>query len=287
MDLATRISPGLEERGGIWLSADTHAGEPWSALAQQNSIHAAISVRSEQAEEQKSQDAIDQLDALVGADDVMLDVGCGYGRLSKYLLARKPIAGYIGVDGSPEMLRQFRTRYDDSPLEQRTPHLLLQGPIDRIRLHNSSVDVAVIAGVLLHNPKDVVHDIVAEVRRVLRPGGRLIVQNDLPNLWGGAALQGNLYLAWLRLRGQAKRNGPLRYYRYREVVDLLDGFELDTVQRNGFGLFAKTLLGGDRSTVGRTYRKLAERANEFVGKLLPDRVVQHLYVHLTLVATRR
>ncbi len=102
------------------------------------------------------------------------------------------------------MLQLFRDRYDASELEQRTPLLLVQSAIDDVKLPDASVDTVVIAAVLLHNPKPVTRAVLREAHRVLRPGGRILVLNDLPNSRTPATLPNRLYVLALEVSGRRR-----------------------------------------------------------------------------------
>src|ERR1700737_3307911 len=139
---------------GIWRRPDEHPRERWSADAAVDPIHAALATTGVDAERAKSPPGIEfLLDHAM--DGVLLDLGCGYGRLAKYLLPLRAFDCYVGIDGSMTMLQLFRERYHSSELERNTPLLLMHGSIDDVKLADASVDTVVIAAVLLHNPKQV------------------------------------------------------------------------------------------------------------------------------------
>ncbi|MCZ7640413.1 MAG: methyltransferase domain-containing protein [Verrucomicrobia bacterium] len=104
----------------------------------------------------------------------VLDIGCGSGRDLHALLA----AGYDaqGVDASEEMLREAAGRY---------PHL--QGRLQKDALpaletvqdasadRKTGLDGLVCWAVLMHLPEEQLFDVVFNLRRVLKPGGRLLI----------------------------------------------------------------------------------------------------------------
>ena len=205
---------------GIWCRPDERRDERWSADAAVDPIHAAISATGTEAERIKSAPDLEFL-LEQAVDGVVLDLGCGYGRVAKYLLPVRAFDGYVGIDGSLTMLELFRERYHSNELEQNTPLLLIHGSIDDIKLADASVDNVVISAVLLHNSKQVTRAVVREAHRVLRPGGRLVVLSDLPNSRTLATLPNRLYVAALELTGHGDRNGPVRPYSRAEVDALL------------------------------------------------------------------
>ncbi len=107
-----------------------------------------------------------------------LDAACGTGRH----LGRLSSLGHrvIGVDASPEMLSLARERHPEADLRA--------GDLGALPVPDESVDVALCALALTH-----VSDLgppIAELSRVLRPGGRLVTTDMHPLLsaLGGHAL---------------------------------------------------------------------------------------------------
>jgi SAM-dependent methyltransferase len=92
-----------------------------------------------------------------------LDAACGTGRHSEYLAARGHRV--IGVDSSPDMLGHARKRVPAGEF-----HL---GDLHRLPLPDDHVDLAVCGLALTHLPD--MRPAFAELARVLRPGGHLII----------------------------------------------------------------------------------------------------------------
>jgi SAM-dependent methyltransferase len=107
-----------------------------------------------------------------------LDAACGTGRHAAYLRERGHRV--IGVDSSPEMLDRARERVPEADL--RT------GALEELPLDTASVDLAVCALALTH-ARDIA-PAIAELARVLRPGGRLILSDFHPTmlLLGGSGV---------------------------------------------------------------------------------------------------
>lgn len=107
-----------------------------------------------------------------------LDAACGTGRHTAYLCAREHRV--VGVDATPEMLARARVR---APAADLRP-----GDLAHLPLEPESMDLAVCALALSHTPELV--PAIAELARVLRPGGRLVVSDLHPTmlLLGGTAL---------------------------------------------------------------------------------------------------
>lgn len=104
----------------------------------------------------------------------VLDVGCAAGVLSEQLVTRG--ARVVGVDGSPVMLAFARERLGDRA-EFHLADLAL--PLDF--LADGSFDL-VTASLVMHYLEDW-GPVLRELRRVLRPGGALVMSVHHPEGW--------------------------------------------------------------------------------------------------------
>jgi SAM-dependent methyltransferase len=95
----------------------------------------------------------------------VLDAACGTGRYAAYLAARGHRV--VGVDNSPEMLDRARTRVPDATF--------LRADLHRLPLPDRAMDVVVCALALVHVPSLTL--VLAELARVLRPGGHLVISD--------------------------------------------------------------------------------------------------------------
>jgi SAM-dependent methyltransferase len=91
----------------------------------------------------------------------VLEVGCGWGELAEWL-ARETGAEVVAVDLSPRMVELARERGVDARVAD----------VQALPFEDGSFDVAVAAWMLYHVPD--LAAAVAELARVLRPGGRLV-----------------------------------------------------------------------------------------------------------------
>jgi ubiquinone/menaquinone biosynthesis C-methylase UbiE len=103
----------------------------------------------------------------LGAGEIVLDPGCGTGWQAAGLRRAAPEAAVVGADLSAGMLDQARSA---------GAWPLLQADATRLPLAGGSVDLVVSRGVLHHLPD--VPAALAEWRRVLRPGGAVVVASE-------------------------------------------------------------------------------------------------------------
>ncbi len=111
--------------------------------------------------------ALEQLERLpLGGTEVVLDAGCGSGRVTAELVRRLPEGRVYGVDVSPSMAEHARQALGEQAtiLCQDLVELELPEPVD-----------AVFSNATFHWIHD--HDaLFAALHRALKPGGRLVAQ---------------------------------------------------------------------------------------------------------------
>ena len=286
-DLDAILQPGLHDHGSYRSTTDDVADAAiWEHLAGMDPVHAAISVTDEDDEREKTRGLLQTLLA-EAVDGVILDVGCGYGRVAKYLLPQRRFPGYVGLDGSETMLELFDARYRSRPQEQTTQLVLIRSPVDRLPLVDGSIGNVVVAGVLLHNTKSVNTRLVAEAYRVLAPGGKLFVLGrDLINARTLGGLQSTLYLRLLRSRGEGERNGPSHPYSLGEVRTLLGAFSNVRIRGMEFRVLPKRLIALP-DAVTPTYRRLVYEPVQFVADLAtPQPLKRRVPDHWHVIATK-
>lgn len=164
------------------------------------------------------------------ANAVVLDFGCGVGRLSSAIAARTRIV--IGIDISEPMLRTSRSVV---PVEVRDRVAPVLSSSQWLPLRDATVDLVYTSLVLQHMPAELAVGYLREFLRVLRPGGTAMVQvADEPDtsLKGRAFrfLPAGLY-GWLQRRvlgyPAPMRMQQLTLDQVSDVVDSAGGHVVD------------------------------------------------------------
>jgi len=108
-----------------------------------------------------------------------VDIGCGNGRFSQWLTDQGQKFSYVGLDNNPQLLEQARHRYPRHRfLSADIVELLLQGK----PLVQEQFDLATLFGIFHHVPgNDLRHGLLAELSRMLRPGGEVWLTAWIPN----------------------------------------------------------------------------------------------------------
>jgi ubiquinone/menaquinone biosynthesis C-methylase UbiE len=109
----------------------------------------------------------------------ILDVGCGTGVFAERVRREMPAARVWGVDLVAEMLQKGTPRWQ----RQRDSVQPVQGDSERLPFAHGSFDFVTCANSFHHYPRQ--DRAVAEMHRVLKPGGRLMIidgYRDAP--WG-------------------------------------------------------------------------------------------------------
>lgn len=119
--------------------------------------------------------------ANVRAGSQVLEVGCGTGTLA--LLAKKqagPTGRVYGIDPAPEMLATARQKAAAAQLEVE----FRSGAAEKLPFPDATFDVVLSSLMMHHLPHDLKQPALAEMRRVLKPGGQVfIVDFKRPANW--------------------------------------------------------------------------------------------------------
>lgn len=108
--------------------------------------------------------------------DHALDIGCGPGKLVRALgAATGPTGAAVGVDPSATAVA------DNSERDSAAHHRYVVGPAQSLPLSDAEFDVVTCTFVMHHIPESQRDAAIAEMWRVLRPGGRLLLADASPS----------------------------------------------------------------------------------------------------------
>lgn len=117
--------------------------------------------------------------ARLESGESVLDVGCGTGTLA--IAAKRfvgPTGSIYGIDASPAMIERAR----DKAKRAGAQVILEEGLAEALPFSDARFDVVLSTVMLHHLPRKLRQQGVGEMRRVLKPGGRLLAID-----FGGAA----------------------------------------------------------------------------------------------------
>ena len=187
--LYTMTRDGLDpSQRRLWLLVREQVGPTAAAAQDQRRLHAALAERRTTSQEFFSSSAgqwdrlreelfgdrfqLAAFAALAGAHWTVGDLGCGTGQVSAALA---PFVGrVVAVDASAAMLQAARKRL------QRFGNVdIRRGELEALPIDDGLLDAATLMLVLHHVPEP--PRAVAEVARVLKPEGRVIIADMLPH----------------------------------------------------------------------------------------------------------
>ena len=114
--------------------------------------------------------------------DRVLDVGCGTGALLVDLARAVGSTGHvIGMERQAAFADEARMRLHASGVSDWVD--VIVGGVEDLTLPNDSVDVAIAQTVLIHLPLTAIADAMAQMRRVVRPGGWVVSADQDADTW--------------------------------------------------------------------------------------------------------
>ena len=110
--------------------------------------------------------------ARIGPGDRVLDVGCGTGSLTiEAARAAGPGGRVVGIEPGAEMIGRARAK----ARRAKVPIEFVPTAGEALPFPGDSFDVVLVSLVLHQLPSGPLHGTMAEIRRVLAPGGRLLI----------------------------------------------------------------------------------------------------------------
>jgi len=156
----------------------------------------------------------------IGADDNVLDLGCGYGRVMPALAARA--AWVVGVDTSMESL-DMAARYAGAPACR-----LARMSADRLGFVDDAFDVVICIQNGISAFKVSERALIDEAVRVARPDGRVLVSSYSPKIWAAR-------LEWFRAQAAEGLVGEIDEAATGDgEIVCRDGFTARTVTADAF-----------------------------------------------------
>jgi ubiquinone/menaquinone biosynthesis C-methylase UbiE len=132
--------------------------------------------------------------ALIKPDDSVLDVGCGTGEVTLLAKTRARQGKVYGIDPAPEMIAVAHKK----ALQKKLEVDFRVGVIEALPFPDASLDVVTSSLMMHHLPEDLKVRGLAEIYRVLKPGGRLLIADFMRPT--GSFLN-HLFIAFTRHQG--------------------------------------------------------------------------------------
>ena len=149
----------------------------------------------------------------------VLDVGCGTGTLA--IAAKRqvgPTGTVYGIDASPEMIARANRKARKTSVEVTFEN----GLAEVLPFPDAHFDVVLSTVMLHHLPVKIRQQCAREIRRVLKPSGRVLVVD-----FGGAAQERKTIF------GRLHRHG---YVKLRDIITVLTEAGLNSVESGGVGI---------------------------------------------------
>lgn len=135
--------------------------------------------------------------ALIEPGGSVLDVGCGTGEVTLLAKARARHGSVYGIDPAPEMIVVARKKAARKELDID----FRVGVIEALPFPDASIDVVTSSLMMHHLPEDLKARGLAEIYRVLKPGGRLLIADFMRPT---GSLLNHLFIAFTRHQGLQK-----------------------------------------------------------------------------------
>lgn len=110
--------------------------------------------------------------ARIQPDEMVLDVGCGTGTLAIEVQQRVGKAGrVVGIDPGTQQITRARSK----AARRNVPIDFQVGTIEQLSFYDQTFDVVLSTIMMHHLPDSLKQQGLAEIARVLKPGGRIVI----------------------------------------------------------------------------------------------------------------
>jgi SAM-dependent methyltransferase len=111
----------------------------------------------------------------IASNDVILDVGCGGGKTVNRLAQRVPKGRVVGIDNSAEMVKYSKKLNKKLIAQNRVQ--IIEGPVEKMSLPKDYFDL--VTAFETYYFWSNFHDALEEIKRVLKPSGKLLLVNEM------------------------------------------------------------------------------------------------------------
>lgn len=152
--------------------------------------------------------------------DSVLEIGCGYGRMPLHLSKDKNLQcqKYYAVDISESLLRRLikvKQEYDFFPSAE---FFIICNSAEILPLVDNSIDLVISNCVFMHIPDAQLRKLLAEIARVLKPGGTFVFNHSFHN----QACPSHQIHNFIRKLNPVNRNPIyLKQYTAKEIEEML------------------------------------------------------------------
>lgn len=201
----------LRGRSGGDAADDLRYGSHWVPADETEAMDQILNVTDPEAFEDAGQAQANALAPFIQPTDAVLDLGCGIGRVTRYVA---PLCREIwGVDVSETMLRYARARLAELPNVRLARG---DGASLPAEIPDGGIDFAYSLLTLQHVEREHAFMLLRDVRRALRPGG--VAYLTFPNLLSDTYLAHFVNYAE---SGEARNAARVRFYTPQEVERIL------------------------------------------------------------------
>lgn len=193
----------------------------------------------------------------------ILDIGCGYGRLSEELLKSFPKIKMFGID--------IAQKYVDLYNQHLAPRgKAVKGDICQLPFKDNYFEMVFIVTTLMYLADNAQQrQALAEIYRVLKPGGSFVIIERNPLGYSIFNLGGLVPL----LRGEKYSEIPAVSFNPTTISQLVSGFNLRIVQKRGMPLFTVFFYPALMSAIinenlGNLFLKLIKVLDKWIGNFV-------------------